>query len=70
MQDPTAVVHRRIDQGVDFAAIFRLQMKCESSEFEIGVVPEDHGLHSLPAAQFTCRRHSSGRFAQNVFRDI
>jgi hypothetical protein len=33
---------------VGLSAIFCLQMEREVSDFEIGVVPEDHDPHSLP----------------------
>jgi hypothetical protein len=71
VQDPTVVVHRRIDQGVGFPAIFCLHMEREISDFEFGVVPEDHDLHSLPAAQpnlpeTPSRSDLSGMFFRNI----
>jgi NADH-quinone oxidoreductase subunit A len=53
VQDAPVVVHRRVDQGVSWSAIFCLHMKRNVSEFEIGVVPEDHDQHLLPVAQLS-----------------
>src|SRR5690348_7213153 len=54
MEHAPLVINRGINQRVSGAAIFGLHMQCVRSEFEIGVVPEDHQLPlCLPARRTT-----------------
>ena len=48
MEHAALVVDGGINQGVSCAAIFGLHMKCVRSEFEIGIMPENHHLPLCP----------------------